>query len=213
MTYIPEAIFLEGVRHVGEKLAHRLAFGHWDEDDIRQEIYLLCVDARDRFDPAKAHGPTFEDKVKNFLFIHCKNRIAHLYRDKFHRNDPPCDRCSSGEPCSPEGFCKRFLEWKDRNRAKASLFASATGSGPFNDAKDGCHDHNREERVARLGEDPDSQETIERVLAQLPQESRTDFLRLVNGARFHKGRRAKLLKLVRKIVTNLRAGEGLHGQA
>lgn len=206
---IPEPILLEAVKHVTEQLASKLAFGFWERDDIGQEIFLLCLDAAQRFELKKSSGQDFPTQLKNFFFIHCRNRIAHLYRDKFHRSDPPCQQCATGEPCSRDGFCERFQQWRERNKAKASLFAAAAGSGPHT----GTHPPDPREPVARFLDEPGSRELIASIEAQLPQQYLTDFKRLVAGASFHKGRRAKLLEEVRKILSKLKLGDQFDGQA
>jgi DNA-directed RNA polymerase specialized sigma24 family protein len=66
---------LEVVQRIGDKLAAKYTFGVYDEDDIRQEIFLISALALPKFDPEKA-------TLENFLFVHVSNRLKTLIRDK-----------------------------------------------------------------------------------------------------------------------------------
>ena len=203
-TTIPEDVLLKSVDHVAGKLASRLAFGYYEADDIRQDIFLLALRAVETFNPEHARGADLFAQFKNHLFIHVKNKLGHAYRDKFHRSDPPCKTCGRGTACG-DTYCRPYLEWRARNVAKASLFSAARGSGDGSPTSGAPAPAAPE--PAREGEDPADRELVERVREQLPAHLRADFLRLSAGARFPKGRRAVLLKELRKIIA-----EAGHGQ-
>lgn len=47
-----------------------------DDDDIEQEIFLLCYPILDRFDPDTGNS------LESFLYKHCFFRMQNFYRDK-----------------------------------------------------------------------------------------------------------------------------------
>src|SRR5690348_1481836 len=103
-----EAEVLEAIEKAVNALASSFTFGIYDIDDIKQQgrLYALQALATEKYDPSRP--------LPNFLYAHIRNRLINLKRDKLHRNDPPCKECASGEPCQPDGHCKKFLEWRKR---------------------------------------------------------------------------------------------------
>jgi DNA-directed RNA polymerase specialized sigma24 family protein len=67
------------IQKIADKLASKYTFGIYDEDDIKQEIFLIAASALDKFDEAKA-------SLENFLFVHVNNRLKTLIRDNHFTN-------------------------------------------------------------------------------------------------------------------------------
>lgn len=63
------------------------AFAYYEHSDISQEVWFLCLEALDRYDPTI--GP-----IENYLVRHVSNRMKNLRRDKYFR--PGSDIPSSG---------------------------------------------------------------------------------------------------------------------
>jgi len=63
------------------------AFAYYGRDDVSQEVWVMCLDAMERYDPAI--GP-----IENFLVRHVSNRIKNLKRDNYFR--PGYNAPSSG---------------------------------------------------------------------------------------------------------------------
>jgi hypothetical protein len=63
------------------------AFAYYENCDVSQEVWCLCLEALDRYD--SQIGP-----VENFLVKHVTNRLKNLKRDKYFR--PGSDIPSSG---------------------------------------------------------------------------------------------------------------------
>ena len=63
------------------------AFAYYCTDDIRQEVWCMCLEAMKRYDPEV--GP-----IENYLARHVANRLKNLKRDKYFR--PGSDIPSSG---------------------------------------------------------------------------------------------------------------------
>lgn len=62
-------------------------FAYYEPSDVYQEIWGMCLDAMNRYDPDT--GP-----IENFLVIHVTNRLKNIKRDKYFR--PGFDIVSSG---------------------------------------------------------------------------------------------------------------------
>jgi len=63
------------------------AFAYYCNDDIRQEVWCMCLEAMGRYNPEV--GP-----IENYLSRHVANRLKNLKRDKYFR--PGSDVPSSG---------------------------------------------------------------------------------------------------------------------
>ena len=63
------------------------AFAYYENNDVYQEIWSLCLEALERYDPDI--GP-----IENYLVRHVTNRLKNLKRDKYFR--PGSDIPSSG---------------------------------------------------------------------------------------------------------------------
>lgn len=63
------------------------AFAYYEHSDISQEVWFLCLEALERYDPTI--GP-----IENYLVRHVSNRMKNLRRDKYFR--PGSDIPSSG---------------------------------------------------------------------------------------------------------------------
>jgi len=63
------------------------AFAYYENSDVYQEVWWMCLEALDRYDPQI--GP-----VENYLVRHVTNRLKNLKRDNYFR--PGSDVLSSG---------------------------------------------------------------------------------------------------------------------
>lgn len=99
---IPEGMTEESVFKVIDKVCtkfDKFKFSIYSAEDIRQEAFILCVEALERY----TEGP-----LENFLSVHVRNRLINLRRnksdansDKFLINYPVCidnvdEECESG---------------------------------------------------------------------------------------------------------------------
>lgn len=63
------------------------AFAYYENNDVYQEIWHMCLEALDRYNPVI--GP-----IENYLVTHVTNRLKNLKRDRYFR--PGSDISSSG---------------------------------------------------------------------------------------------------------------------
>ena len=75
----------ETIENICNRYAHKFQFAFYTPDDIRQEAFIIAMEALDRYDSSRP--------LENFLAVHVKNRLNNFKRDKYYRqkkdqNDP-----------------------------------------------------------------------------------------------------------------------------
>ena len=68
----------ETILKVIERIAPRYVFGYYELDDIRQESYIICLEAISKYDKSRP--------FENFISKHLSNRLKTLIRDKYSRS-------------------------------------------------------------------------------------------------------------------------------
>jgi hypothetical protein len=122
---VSEQDFVAAVEKVASALAKRFACARHPEEDVRQEVALLCLEAVHRFDPARGYG------LENFLYIHGRNRVLNILRRDVSRADARCavchDRALYGGPGHPDGtICPGYTRWAEKiARSAASSHLAA----------------------------------------------------------------------------------------
>ena len=63
-----------------DRIAPKYSFNGYSVEDIKQEAFIICMDALDRYDPSRP--------LENFLSVHLSNRLKNFVRDNyFTKND------------------------------------------------------------------------------------------------------------------------------
>ena len=68
---------LKIINRICDRYAYKFQFGYYTPDDIRQEAFIIAIDALERYDESRP--------LENFLAVHVKNRLNNFKRDKFYR--------------------------------------------------------------------------------------------------------------------------------
>jgi len=71
-----ESQLMKSIETVVNRIAPKYTFNGYDVDDIKQESFLICVDALDRYDENRP--------LENFLSVHLSNRLKNFVRDNFY---------------------------------------------------------------------------------------------------------------------------------
>lgn len=66
---------LQKITHVVDRIAPKYTFNGYDVDDIKQEAFLICMDALDRYDQKRP--------LENFLAVNLSNRLKNFVRDNY----------------------------------------------------------------------------------------------------------------------------------
>lgn len=182
MTESESEAFVKAVNQVCVLLCKTFSFGYYDEDDIKQEAFIFGLEAMPRYDSSRP--------LENFLYQHIKNRLINFKRDKFHRNDPPCKKCASGDKCNDGEYCNKYATWRSRNATKRSLMQphSIDDLSPLGQSGDG-HD-------AFFSDD----EILEKIDMNLSVELRSAYLKMKSGNSVPKARREEVLSAIRLFI-------------
>lgn len=62
-----------------DRIAPKYVFGYYQLDDIKQEAYIICLEALDKYDKKRP--------FENFISHHLSNRLKTLIRDKYSRSN------------------------------------------------------------------------------------------------------------------------------
>ncbi len=78
-----ESEVLEVVNRICDRYAYKFKFGYFEPDDIRQEAFIIAIDALERYDEGRP--------LENFLAVHVKNRLNNFKRDRYYRQHKKLD--------------------------------------------------------------------------------------------------------------------------
>ena len=71
-----EAQVIDQINIVVNRMSARYTFYGYDVEDIKQEAFIICMDALDRYDQKRP--------LENFLAVHLSNRLKNFVRDNFY---------------------------------------------------------------------------------------------------------------------------------
>ena len=67
------------ISKVVERQASKFRFGYYESEDMKQEAFIIAMDALERYDNKRP--------LENFLAVHVNNRLKNFKRDHFYRLD------------------------------------------------------------------------------------------------------------------------------
>ncbi len=67
---------VDQINIVVNRMSARYTFYGYEIDDIKQEAFIICMDALDRYDQKRP--------LENFLAVHLSNRLKNFVRDNFY---------------------------------------------------------------------------------------------------------------------------------
>jgi RNA polymerase sigma factor (sigma-70 family) len=70
---------IDQINIVVNRISARYTFHGYELDDIKQEAFIICMDAMDRYDPSRP--------LENFLSVHLSNRLKNFVRDNYYTKD------------------------------------------------------------------------------------------------------------------------------
>lgn len=92
--------FLDTLSKIVESLPSKLSFGLHDHDDIKQQAYLIGLQAYPKWDRGRP--------LENFLRVHISNRLKNFNRDENKRQDAPCYSCIHYDDLGSVPKCNEF---------------------------------------------------------------------------------------------------------
>jgi RNA polymerase sigma factor (sigma-70 family) len=70
---------IDQINIVVNRIASKYTFHGYEVDDIKQEAFIICMDALDRYDQKRP--------LENFLSVHLSNRLKNFIRDNYYTKD------------------------------------------------------------------------------------------------------------------------------
>jgi RNA polymerase sigma factor (sigma-70 family) len=64
---------IDQINIVVDRISPKYTFNGYDSEDIKQEAFIICMDALERYDPSRP--------LENFLSVHLSNRLKNFVRD------------------------------------------------------------------------------------------------------------------------------------
>jgi len=167
----------DDIAHIAEYLVktkcRNYTFDCWAEDDIAQEIRLICFKALAHFDVARVKP----DKWQNFFGRCVDNGLKNLKRDNYLRASPPC----SGDCGFLHGdgeeenailgrVCKRWLRFKKNLKRKIKVLHPI----PIEIIGDSVKDFNAER-------DLETRDLQDHLMSRMPITLRAPLMKMLNG--------------------------------
>jgi len=168
----------ETITKVANRYAYKFQFGFYTPDDIRQEAFIIAMEALDRYDESRP--------LENFLAVHVKNRLNNFKRDKYYRQQKE-DQANKNKY---DNNTKKFLmEPLDINSIRDE------------------HENNMRLDDDFIGGLED-QELLDMVDEHLDVSLRADYLRILNGVYVPKPRREQIYNEIHRILRENKYEEG-----
>jgi DNA-directed RNA polymerase specialized sigma subunit len=99
------------IQVVVDRIAPKYTFGTYGIDDIKQEAFIICMDALDRYDPSRP--------LENFLSVHLSNRLKNFVRDNYYTKDEEeKKRVLKPKYLAPEDIIKYEIDYDFQAEAK-----------------------------------------------------------------------------------------------
>ena len=73
----------ETINKICDRYAYKFQFAFYTPEDIRQEAFIIAMEALDRYDEGRP--------LENFLAVHVKTRLNNFKRDKYYRQNAKDD--------------------------------------------------------------------------------------------------------------------------
>lgn len=171
---------LELIEKIASRLAPRFTFGHYDVDDIKQEIFLIALKGLPKHDASRG-------TLSTYLHRYCYSRLKNFKRDNFFRQEYDCVVCGCHDP-----YCDKCLKRQWKMEGKSGLLEPQDIHGIKHDPSMTIH-HDYLDKMAV----DELQEIINR---EIPVSMREDYLRIIEGLYVHKSKRAKIEELLKSII-------------
>ena len=166
------------IEKIANRYCHKFKFGYFTAEDIKQEAFIIAVDALDRYDETRP--------LENFLSSHVKNRLINFKRDNYCRQQKE----------------DADIKWELRNNAKKFLMEPLDISNIRDEQEKNMRNEND------FIEDIFTREMFDLIDSELPVDLRSDYLRIKDGVYVPKPRRQQIYYEISKIINGEDNEEG-----
>ncbi len=166
------------IEKIANRYCHKFKFGYFTAEDIKQEAFIIAVDALDRYDERRP--------LENFLSAHVKNRLINFKRDNYCRQQKE----------------DADVKWELRNNAKKFLMEPLDISNIRDEQEKNMRNEND------FIEDIFTKEMFDLIDTNLSVEFRSDYLRIKDGVYVPKPRRQQIFDEITRIISETQDEEG-----
>lgn len=181
---------LKIINQVAKDLAPHYVFGYHTTADIMQQCRLFAWQAMEKYNN--------KHSLYKFLMVHVRYRMINYRRDTYFRAVKPCDTCpffdAVDDGCNAfeeKMECPLFIKWHRRNQNKKNLSSLDIIDYPELIVDKDCD---------VVVEEASQAELTHKINMLLPSEFRSDYLKLVAGAKIPRRRYEALKAQVAKII-------------
>lgn len=185
---ISEAQFVDAVKRICQNIARNYVFGPFTLEDIKQQAFVLAIEALPRYDVSRP--------LENFLYVHICNRLNNLRRDFYKQTEAPCKLCDNrmdGDTAHTDSrFCDQHRQWLVKNSRKHRVVQPADIT--VSDSSSYAASDNVLEKL-------EQEELLVKIDKFLPVEHRSAYLKLREGVALPKAKLEELLAVLRKVLS------------
>lgn len=157
-------------------------FGYLGEDDLRNEIWQICLEKLEDFD--KNNG-----ELEHWLRVVVKNRLVNRFKDITKSVRSPCPRCPFFDLGGSPGDCSKYGEKKDDCKKWRNYQLSICSRNSLLNATESQDNRT----TPGIGLDKIITEEVKRKIeSKLSQEFTNDFNKLISGEKISKSKLKKL---------------------
>lgn len=177
-----------------------IPFGYQSTEDIRQDIWVICINALKEWVPEKISEDTksIEQAVEKFLRVTVHNRLINRFKEVTKTVKSPCPRCKYYSE-SVEGNCKKFGEDKERCSKYSKYIASIASRNDLLNIVDETDDRNYSEE---WDDNLIASDLAKNIMENLSDDLKIDFKNMVEGKNISK----KALAKIRIVAANCNKG-------
>ena len=173
------------IDRVAERYAHKFKFGFYTHEDIKQEAFMIGMDALDRYDEKRP--------LENFLAVHVKNRLKNFKRDNYYRKEEV-----DAHDAQTDKELKRMMRKETRKHLMQPIdIDSVRQEGETNMFF-----------TVDMTENLSNKEIIRIIDRELGMSYRKDYLRMVDGVYVSKARRDEVKEEILRILKENGVEEG-----
>jgi len=175
-----ESEVVDTINKVIDRVAHKFTFSHYDIEDIKQEAFMIAMDALPRYDEVRP--------LENFLAVHVSNRLKNFKRDHYYRQE------SIERHLNREGEYKPSIERRIKDHISKKHLMEPINLEYVKDEgeKNMSVEHD-------FIEEMEIKELISLVDEHLPANMRSDYLKILHDVYVPKQRREEIYETLRTI--------------
>jgi len=176
-------------------------FGYQTTEDIRQDIWLICINAIKEWQPEKIteDTKTFEQALEKFLRVVVPNRIVNRFKEITKTVKSPCPTCEYfNDSGSVLGNCKKFGDEKSKcSKFSRYTFSVASRNDLLNIIDEPEETNYSEEWAAELS----TTDIVKNIKEKLDTNTKEDFDNVINGKNIPKKSLTRIREVTREIIS------------